>query len=96
MIRSITQAATSLLHRASIYRQTLYPQLSLAGAGLPTPQSTPLETDTHNNNAPPTIMDALWFAVPKKRVSKGKKRMKTTVQKRVKVKNHIMVDGRTG
>lgn len=39
---------------------------------------------------------SIWFAVPKKRVSRGKKRMKTTRQKRIKVKENIIVDRRTG
>ena len=39
---------------------------------------------------------SIWFAVPKKKVSPGKKRMKTTRQKRIKLKTNIVVDNRTG
>ena len=43
-----------------------------------------------------TLSDALWFAVPKKKVTRSKKRMKTTAQKRIKLKKNIIVDPRTG
>ncbi len=38
----------------------------------------------------------IWFAVPKKRVSRSRKRMKTTVQKRIPLKKNIVFDPRTG
>lgn len=39
----------------------------------------------------------LWlFAVPKKKVSRSRKRMKTTRQKRIPLKKNIIVDPRTG
>mmetsp|Transcript_9236 Transcript_9236/g.11644 ORF Transcript_9236/g.11644 Transcript_9236/m.11644 type:complete len:115 (-) Transcript_9236:3223-3567(-) len=44
----------------------------------------------------PSLADCLWLAVPKRKVSRSKKRMKTTVQKRIKDKEHIIVDSRTG
>ncbi|KAL3805088.1 hypothetical protein HJC23_003316 [Cyclotella cryptica] len=43
-----------------------------------------------------TLEDSLWFAVPKSKVSRGKKRMKTTLQKRIKLKDNIVIDKRTG
>lgn len=42
------------------------------------------------------LFDALWLAVPKSRKTKGKKRMKTTVQKRIPKKANIVTDARTG
>ena len=47
------------------------------------------DNDNNNNNW-------IWFAVPKRKVTKGKKRMKTTIQKQIKIKNHIIQDSRTG
>ena len=44
----------------------------------------------------PSVFDCLWLAVPKRKVTPGKKRMKTTVQNRIKKKDHIIVDERTG
>jgi ribosomal protein L32 len=41
-------------------------------------------------------LNGLWLAVPKKKVSKSKKRMKTTAQKRIKLKQNIITDPRTG
>lgn len=38
----------------------------------------------------------IYMAVPKSKVSRSKKRMKTTVQKRIPMKHHIVVDNRTG
>jgi ribosomal protein L32 len=38
----------------------------------------------------------LWFAVPKQKISRHKKRLKTTVQNRIPLKKNIIVDPRTG
>jgi ribosomal protein L32 len=38
----------------------------------------------------------IYMAVPKSKVTRSKKRMKTTVQKRIPMKHHIVVDSRTG
>lgn len=52
--------------------------------------------------APPTARQTLvddlsvWLAVPKKKVTRSKKRMKTTAQKRIVLKDNIVVDRRTG
>ena len=43
-----------------------------------------------------TWQDALWLAVPKKKVTRHKKRLKTTVQKRIKLRQDIVTDPRTG
>ena len=45
---------------------------------------------------PPAWQDALWLAVPKKKVTRHKKRLKTTVQKRIKLRQDIIRDPRTG
>ena len=42
------------------------------------------------------IMNAIWWAVPKRKVSPGKKRMKTTLQNRISTKSHVIIDRRTG
>ena len=39
---------------------------------------------------------SVWFAVPKKRVTRHKKRLKTTVQKRIPLRKNIVNDPRTG
>lgn len=38
----------------------------------------------------------LWFAVPKSRVTRHKKRLKTTWQKRIPLRTDIVTDPRTG
>ena len=45
---------------------------------------------------PATWQEALWLAVPKKKVTRHKKRLKTTVQKRIKLRQDIVTDPRTG
>ena len=40
--------------------------------------------------------DHLWFAVPKQKVTRHKKRLKTTVQKRIPLRTDIVLDPRTG
>ena len=69
---------------------TISPQLALAGS------SIPLDINNDNNSTTSTLEDALWFAVPKSKISRGKKRLKTTLQKRIKVKDNIIIDKRTG
>lgn len=48
--------------------------------------------------APPNRHDdaAFWFAVPKRKVSRSRKRMKTTRQKRIPILENIVEDRRTG
>mmetsp|Transcript_18323 Transcript_18323/g.42209 ORF Transcript_18323/g.42209 Transcript_18323/m.42209 type:complete len:131 (-) Transcript_18323:440-832(-) len=38
----------------------------------------------------------IWFAVPKSKISRSRKRMKTTRQKRLPLKKNIVFDPRTG
>jgi ribosomal protein L32 len=42
------------------------------------------------------LIGYIWLAVPKRKVTPGKKRMKTTLQNRIKTKSHVIVDRRTG
>lgn len=70
-------------------------QLQLAGASIESGTIDKSNTSTRTGD-PTSIADCLWLAVPKRKVTPGKKRMKTTNQKRIKRKNHIIVDGRTG
>ena len=69
---------------------SISPQLALAGS------SIPIDINNDNNSTTSTLEDALWFAVPKSKISRGKKRLKTTLQKRIKVKDNIIIDKRTG
>jgi ribosomal protein L32 len=38
----------------------------------------------------------IWFAVPKRKHTRSRKRMKTTAHKRLKLKKNIVFDPRTG
>lgn len=97
MLASIRTAFQSALQRQiSRFFPPIAPQLSLAGMG-------PLDViPTNNNNASSSasplsaLQEALWFAVPKSKISRSKKRMKTTVQKSIKAKDNIVIDKRTG
>lgn len=65
------------------------PQWALAHHDMMEPLASRVANET-------SISDCLWLAVPKRKVTPGKKRMKTTVQYRIKAKDHIIVDKRTG
>ena len=56
------------------------------------------ETDDSSSSTLGNVFDELsiWFAVPKSKITRSKKRMKTTVQKRIKRKQNIIIDPRTG
>mmetsp|Transcript_3809 Transcript_3809/g.4558 ORF Transcript_3809/g.4558 Transcript_3809/m.4558 type:complete len:104 (+) Transcript_3809:115-426(+) len=64
------------------------PSLQLAGVPLAQQHATPSLQEA--------LQDALWFAVPKQKISRSKKRKKTTRQKAIKVKENIITDPRTG
>ena len=99
MLTSIRNAAVSALHR-QLHRffPPAAPQFSLAGchldSGSATASSSWWSPATETTNT--TLEDSLWFAVPKSKVSRGKKRMKTTLQKAIKKKDSIVIDKRTG
>lgn len=59
------------------------------GGTLTTAFSTPLAN-------PPAWQEALWLAVPKRKVTKHRKRLKTTLRKRIKIRQDIVTDPRTG
>mmetsp|Transcript_9566 Transcript_9566/g.14422 ORF Transcript_9566/g.14422 Transcript_9566/m.14422 type:complete len:131 (+) Transcript_9566:147-539(+) len=88
---SFDRTATSLLSSFFHPPPPTMPQLQLAMA--PSCSTSQLSS-SHMSN--PSWTDCLWLAVPKRKVTPGKKRMKTTNQKRIKKKNHIIVDSRTG
>jgi ribosomal protein L32 len=66
----------------------MLPSLQLAGSVAP--------SFALPNFLPEALTDAIWFAVPKKRVTRSKKRLKTTVQYRIKLKENIVTCPRTG
>eukprot|EP00592_Proboscia_alata_P001054 CAMPEP_0194378116 /NCGR_PEP_ID=MMETSP0174-20130528/34377_1 /TAXON_ID=216777 /ORGANISM="Proboscia alata, Strain PI-D3" /LENGTH=129 /DNA_ID=CAMNT_0039159931 /DNA_START=16 /DNA_END=405 /DNA_ORIENTATION=+ len=79
--------AASALNRMASLGSNTSPQLCLAGL-----QSQDLLPSDSGNN----ISSHIWFAVPKSKISRGKKRMKTTLRKRIKIREDIIKDGRTG
>ncbi|KAK1743349.1 hypothetical protein QTG54_005970 [Skeletonema marinoi] len=89
------RAISALRHQINRFFPPIAPQLSLAGV-----PSHYLDDNSLNNvdasTTPSPLEEALWFAVPKKKVTRGKKRLKTTLQKRIKMKNNIVIDKRTG
>mmetsp|Transcript_24501 Transcript_24501/g.37278 ORF Transcript_24501/g.37278 Transcript_24501/m.37278 type:complete len:123 (-) Transcript_24501:191-559(-) len=98
MLSTIRSAAVSALRRQiNRFFPPVAPQLSLAGMHLDYSESFPSSSSSGNDvQSPNTLEDALWFAVPKSKISRGKKRMKTTWQKRIKMKDNIVIDKRTG
>ena len=98
MLSSIRHAAFSLqrqIHR--FFFPPIAPQLSLAGFSLTESNWMHDTSNNNNNNNSSTVLeDSLWFAVPKSKISRQKKRLKTTLQKRIKPKDNIVIDKRTG
>jgi ribosomal protein L32 len=54
------------------------------------------DTTVCHHLPPPHHQTALWLAVPKQKVTRHKKRLKTTVQKRIPLRRDIVTDPRTG
>jgi ribosomal protein L32 len=100
LLRSLQIATEALRHQQRLFVSfgnfwemvfARQPQLQLAGLEpLPSPQDYHYPNDTNDNQ------DHLWFAVPKSKVTRSKKRMKTTLQNRIKMKHNITLDPRTG
>ncbi len=91
MLASIRTAALSALQRQiDRFFPPIAPQFSLVG------MHHNLDYHCPSASAESPLEDSLWFAVPKKKVTRGKKRLKTTLQKRIKVKDNIVIDKRTG
>lgn len=80
--RSLNAAAEMVARR--LFAPQMSYSLQLAGVGVsPGVVELPLQ-------------EALWFAVPKSKISRSKKRMKTTIQKRIRLRQDIVADFRTG
>jgi ribosomal protein L32 len=86
---------TSIFAIAPFWDSLSIPELCLSGAGS-------FERLGHGNGGSDGDLGAaatelpLWFAAPKKQVTRHKKRLKTTVQKRIPLRTDIVVDPRTG
>lgn len=87
MFRSLQILSETLRHRFS-FGNTFFAQPQLAG--IPTAGARVV------NDLSSLLQDALWFAVPKQKITRHKKRLKTTVQKRIPLRKDIIVDPRTG
>ncbi len=61
-----------------------------------TPSSSSSSSSSMTSTLVQDLINGIWFAVPKRKVSPGKKRMKTTLQNRIRTKSHVIMDGRTG
>ena len=97
MLASIRHAAISLQRQINrFFFPPIAPQLSLAGISLTESNWMDTSNNNNNNNSNNSIEDSLWFAVPKSKISRQKKRLKTTLQKRIKPKDNIVIDKRTG
>uniref|UniRef100_A0A6T7HG03 Uncharacterized protein n=1 Tax=Attheya septentrionalis TaxID=420275 RepID=A0A6T7HG03_9STRA len=96
MIRPIMTAALQRASRLWFVRPFPPPQFQfqLAGMGGALPNNVLQPPQLHKPTS--SLLDAIWLAVPKSRVSRSRKRMKTTISKRIVAKKNIVVDGRTG
>lgn len=58
----------------------------------------PKSVETQLRTIPPILigMSAIWFAVPKSKISRQKKRTKSTLRDRIPLRKDIIVDPRTG
>ena len=96
MLNTVVSHAAQTIKRNLFNIMTRFqsPQLSLAPAAISNGALSPSPSSSLSSQ--PSLADCLWLAVPKRKVSRQKKRMKTTNQKRIKTKTHIIVDSRTG
>ena len=60
------------------------------------PQLAGFESGMMQETQNQEINNWIWFAVPKRKHTRSRKRMKTTAQKRIPLKKNIVFDPRTG
>jgi ribosomal protein L32 len=83
----LTRRLLSLADSVCTRLQWQFMQPALAG----------LPSQALDNGAPlDGLFSHLWLAVPKRKVTRSRKRMKTTIQKRIPLKRNIVTDRRTG
>mmetsp|Transcript_88433 Transcript_88433/g.172950 ORF Transcript_88433/g.172950 Transcript_88433/m.172950 type:complete len:125 (-) Transcript_88433:41-415(-) len=95
MLWNSLQLVSSLMRQRLsmfLYRPGSAPAFVPQLAGMDMGAMTNHENNTHETNDNPWI----WFAVPKRKVTPSRKRMKTTIQKRLPLKKNIIFDPRTG
>jgi ribosomal protein L32 len=91
---SLRLVSTLVRQRLTYYRPALLPSLATTDA---LPQWLPVGAAEESSSSPSLWQDSwIWFAVPKRKHSKSRKRMKTTAQKRIPLKKNIIFDPRTG
>jgi ribosomal protein L32 len=99
-LRALSLAVQSSLYRSTgwlaLFRQPP-PQLQLAAGMTMVPPAAAAASTAAASTTSRILQDlAIWFAVPKQKVSRHKKRLKTTLQNRIPLRRDIVVDGRTG
>lgn len=110
MMRSLFVASASLRQRLLFlwhphHHHPLQPQLAWIG-GVAQQQQPSIATTAQSlldrgaellqDAADAATASALWFAVPKKRRTRHKKRLRTTLQNRIPLRKNIVTDPRTG
>jgi ribosomal protein L32 len=87
----------SLSHHEKMLWRSLHAAAETVARRLFAPQmSCSIQLAGVGPGAEVALQEALWFAVPKSKISRSKKRMKTTVQKRIPLRLDIVADPRTG
>mmetsp|Transcript_11064 Transcript_11064/g.17754 ORF Transcript_11064/g.17754 Transcript_11064/m.17754 type:complete len:134 (-) Transcript_11064:115-516(-) len=101
MVRKL-RLTTAMLFPAmknnNLLSSTVRPQLGyeLAGSSLWIPSSSSTVRTRTPTSARNILEEFIWFAVPKRKHTRSRKRMKTTVQKKIPIKKNIVFDPRTG
>jgi ribosomal protein L32 len=87
------QLVSSLVRqRLTLQSYQVLPALVPQLAGIPL-QQLPSSSQQEEQQQ---LQEWIWFAVPKSKISKSRKRMKTTSQKKLPLKKNIVFDHRTG
>jgi len=85
----------SLFLATEVLRQRLFFQPQLQWIGAAAASAAPQQPSLLEQGQS-ALQDALWFAVPKKRVTRHKKRLRNTLKYRIKLRENIVTDPRTG
>ena len=94
MLQKVAYGLSTLLRQTSLLWPSSQHQLQPLAAPIGAHIGT--TSQDSQNGLLDALTDALWLAVPKKKVTRSKKRMKTTAQKRIPLKKNIITDPRTG
>jgi ribosomal protein L32 len=90
-------STTTIINTTSLFSAPIFCGLLTRNIPILMPNNNIIiENQNHYQQEEDQQQQHIWFAVPKSKITRSRKRMKTTAQKRIPLKKNIVFDPRTG